>query len=171
MKLTTHRLSRKHQPVVDRVTLILDEAARVVKRHSGCGVGRTEVAVTTRRGVTDLACRAHEGLFGVSDPDDWDNSAGTTTLTRTGTLVIVNADAHLRHLEEVDRTLLHELAHAAQFNRPGARKQNLRAIEYGLGLRELSATECRAGTRRMDADELEAERAEDLLRQLAKAVR
>lgn len=171
MELTTHRLNRKHQPVVDRVALILDDAARLVKQRNRRGLGRVEVAVTTRRGIADLVCAAHEDLFGWSDPQGWDNCAGTTTVNRRGTLVIVNADMRRAQHGEVDKTLLHELTHAAQLNRPGVRDWTMWGIAHNLGIGFMSEVQVEASVRQMEIDEREAEQAEGLHRKLARAVR
>ena len=62
------------------------------------------------------------------------------------------------------------MKHAAQYNRPGAREAALKSLAYSYGIGWLTDAEIRAGHRRKIRDEREAEAAERLHRQLAKAV-
>lgn len=172
MRLLTYRLGRQHQSVVDRVDLVMDQAARIVGQRERSGLGNVEVAVTITDGIPDLICAAHEGLFGRSDWDAWAGGGrhGVATLNPGGTLVIVNAQSLRGKQSEIDKTVLHELTHAAQFNRPGARDTAHRGIAFNYGIGWLEDREVRALNRRIDRDEREAEAAERLHRQLAKAV-
>ena len=172
MRLITYRLGRQHQQVVDRVDLVMDQAARLAEQHARGSVGQVEVAVTVTDGIPDLVCAAHEALVGASDWDAWrsEGCAGTTTINPAGCLVIINAQSCKGRTVEIDKTVIHELVHAAQFNRPGARDSARRGIAHNYGIGWLEDREVRALNRRIDADEREAERAERLHRQLAKAV-
>lgn len=172
MRLLTYRLGRQHQSVVDRVDQVMDEAAKMIGRRERRGVGSVEIAVTVEDGIPDLICAAHEQLFGRSDWDAWagPGRAGTTTLNRSGSLVIINAQSLHGRRDDIDRTVLHELTHAAQFNRPGARDRHAKGTAYNLGIGWLTDAELRAGDREMVRDEREAETAERLHRQLARAV-
>lgn len=172
MRLVTYRLGRQHEQVVDRVDLILDQAARMIGQRERRGLGAVELAVTVTDGIPDLICAAHEVLFGTSDWDSWAGPGrhGVATLNRAGTLVIVNAESLRGKQAEIDKTVLHELTHAAQFSRPGARETALRGIAFNYDIGWLEDREVRALNRRIDRDEREAEQAERLHRQLAKAV-
>lgn len=171
MRLVEYRLSGRHRSVVDRVDRVMDAAARLIAQRESRGLGTVEIAVTVTDGIPDLICAAHERLFGASD---WDAYAGgrygATTLNPAGTLVIVNAEALKGNSVEIDKTVLHELTHAAQFNRPGARDSAQRAIAFEYGIGWLSDSQLRAFDRRVARDEREAEAAERLHGQLAKAV-
>jgi hypothetical protein len=172
MRLLTYRLAARHKSVVDRVDLVMDEAAQMIGQRERCGLGNVEIAVTIEDGIPDMICAAHEGLFGTSDWDDWAGPGrhGVATLNQAGTLIVINAQSLRGKQAEIDKTVLHELTHAAQFNRPGARKTALRGIAFNYGIGWLEDREVRALNRRIDRDEREAEAAERLHRQLAKAV-
>jgi hypothetical protein len=151
---------------------VMDHAARMIGQRERRGLGDVEIIVTVEDGIPDLVCAAHEQMFGRSDWDAWSGPgrAGTTTLNMAGTLIVVNAQSLQGRTTDIDKTVLHELAHAAQFNRPGARSQLAKGIAYNLGIGWLTDGELRAGERQMVRDEREAETAERLHRQLAKAV-
>jgi len=172
MRLVEYRLARRYRPVLDRVDLVLDQAVRLAEQHARGSLGRVEVAVTITDGIPDLVCEAHEQLLGASNWDAWrsEGCAGTTTINPAGSLVIINAQSCRGRTEEIDKTVIHELVHAAQFNRPGARENVRRGIAFNYGMGWLEDREVRALNRRVDRDEREAEAAERLHRQLAKAV-
>lgn len=172
MRLVEYRLDRRFRPVLDRVDLVLDEAARMIGRSERHGLGTVEVAVTVEDGIPDLICAAHERLFGTSDWEAWAGPGrhGVATLNLSGTLIVINAQSLRGKQAEIDKTVLHELTHAAQFNRPGVRDIAYKGIGFNYGLGWLENHEVRALNRRIDRDEREAEKAERLHRQLAKAV-
>lgn len=172
MRLVEYRLARPYRSVLDRVDLVLNQAASMIAQRERHGLGAVEVAVTVTDGIPDLICAAHEQLIGRSDWDAWAGGgrAGTTTLNPGGVLVIVNAQSLRGRTTDIDKTVLHELTHAAQFNRPGARDKLMRGIAYNLGVGWLENHELRAGERQMVRDEREATAAERLHRQLARAV-
>jgi hypothetical protein len=172
MRLLTYRLGRQHQQVVDRVDLVMDEAARLVGQSERRGLGTVEIAVTTAQGMADLICAAHERLVGASDWDTWFDRrrAGFATPDRSGCSLIINAEVLGRDRVEIDKTVLHELKHAFQFNRPGAWESARKGIAFDYGIGDLSDGELRTFDRRIARDEREAEAVERLHRQLAKAV-
>jgi hypothetical protein len=173
MRLLTYRLDARHKSVVERVDRVMDEAARMIGQKERRGVGAVDITVTVTDGIPDLICAAHERLFGTSDWDSWAGPGrhGVATLNPAGTLVIVNAQSLRGKQTEIDKTVLHELTHAAQFNRPGAWESARKVIAfdcYDLGW--MTDSELRSFDRRVQRDEREAEAAERLHRQLAKAV-
>ena len=172
MRLLTYRLGRQHQAVVDRVDLVMEQAARLVGQSERRGLGTVEVAVATAEGMADLICAAHERLVGASDWDAWFDSrrAGFATPDRFGCSLIVNAEVLRGDRSEIDKTVLHELKHAFQFNRPGAWASARKAIGFDYGIGDMTDHELRAFDRRIQRDEREAEGVERLHRQLAKAV-
>ncbi|HEY3479616.1 MAG TPA: hypothetical protein VGL02_12035 [Streptomyces sp.] len=149
----------------------MDEAARLVGQRERCGLGNVEITVTVEDGIPDLICAAHEDLFGTSDWESWAGPGrhGVATLNTAGTLIVVNAQSLKGRQAEIDKTIQHELTHAAQFSRPGARKTALRGIAFNYGIGWLEDREVRAFNRRIARDEREAEAAERLHRQLAAA--
>lgn len=172
MRLLTYRLDRQYRSVVDRVDRVMDEAARLIGQRERHGLGPVEITVTVTEGIPDLMCAAHERLVGASDWDAWagDGQYGVATLDSDCTLIIVNAQSLKGRQIEIDKTLLHELTHAAQFNRPGVRDIVRQGIAFNYGIGWLEDREVRALNRRIDRDEREAEAAERLHRQLARAV-
>ena len=172
IRLVEYRLPNRHRSVLNRVDLVVDEAARMIGRSERYGLGTVEVAVTVEDGIPDLVCAAHEQLFGASDWDEWAGPGrhGVATLNTTGTLIVINAQSLHGKQTEIDKTVLHELQHAAQFNRPGVRDTALKAIAFNYGIGWLEDREIRALNRRIGRDEREAAAAERLHRQLARAV-
>lgn len=172
MRLVGYRLGRKHMKVIDRVGQVLTQAGRLAEQHARGALGHVEVAVTIGDGIPDLVCVAHEQVFGVSDWDEvaQGTCAGTVTVNPAGCLVVINAEFRGGRTVEVDKTLLHELTHAAQFNRRGVREEKIRGLAHNFGLDWMTEAEVRAANRRVAKDEREAEAAERLHRQLAKAV-
>lgn len=172
MRLLTYRLGRQYRPVHDRVDLVMDHAARLVGRSERHGLGTVEVTVTTAQGMADLICVAHERLVGASD---WDESfdrrrAGSAIPDRFGCSVIINAEVLRGDQVEIDKTVLHELKHAFQFNRPGAWASARKGIAFDFGIGDMSDHELRALDRRIRRDEREAEAVERFHRQLARTV-
>ena len=172
MRLVTYRLGSQHRQVVDRVDRVMDHAARLIAERERHGLGTVEIAVTVEDGIPDLICAAHEQLFGRSDWDFWSGPGkhGVATLNAAGTLIVVNAQSLRGKQTEIDKTVLHELTHAAQFSRPGARETVRKGIAHNYGLDWLEDREVRALNRRIDRDEREAAQAERLHRLLAKTV-
>lgn len=172
MRLVEYRLARPYRSVLDRVDLVLNQAASMIAQRERHGLGAVEVAVTIEDGIPDLVCAAHERLFGRSDWDEWAGPGryGVATLNLAGTLIVINAQSLKGKQSEIDKTILHELTHAAQFNRPGNRQTAERAIAHNYGIGWVEDREARALNRRIGRDEREAEVAERLHRQLARAV-
>ena len=172
IRLVEYRLAGRYRSVLDRVDLVLDQAAEMIAERERRSLGRVEVAVTVEEGIPDLVCAAHERLFGRSDWDDWAGPGrhGVATLNTAGTLVVINAQSLRGKQTEIDKTVLHELTHAAQFERPGNRDTALRAIAHNYGIGWLEDREAHALNRRIARDEREAEKAERLHRDLARAV-
>jgi hypothetical protein len=173
MFATAHRVSRQYQATVDRVNVAVDAATRIVEaKVRGC-VGPVEVAVASSSGMWELVAEAHRPMFGRQDPRAWQhdlNAYGTTTITKSGVLVVVNAQACKDRMVEVDKTLLHELTHAVQFNRRGARDLIVRSLANNYGIEPMTEAEAKRANRRVDADEREAARMERHHRLLAKSI-
>lgn len=169
MQITAHRLSRSQQPALDRIASIAELAARLVQQHMGGSIGHVDLAVTGKSGIPDLVVQAHRPLFGRVDRGQVRRLRcyGTTTVSSSGTLVIINAD-RCRRASDVDKTVLHELGHAVQFARPGARALLIRSLRNNYGIEAMTDAEARAANRQVDADEVEAERLERLARKLTR---
>ncbi|MDX3230604.1 hypothetical protein [Streptomyces sp. ME19-01-6] len=90
-----------------------------------------------------------------------------TALTATGALVAIDTARH-RNLRELDRTLIHELAHCVQLNLEGARERHISYLRQQYGITEHFPADEQAYERLIDARERQAERLEALARQLPK---
>ncbi|MFD8771420.1 hypothetical protein [Streptomyces sp. NPDC059916] len=167
MQITAHRLGRSQQSTLDRIASIAEPAARLVQQHMGGSVGHVELAVTGRSSIPDLIVQAHRPLVGRLDRRQVRllRCYGTTTINPAGTLVIINADK-CRRVSEIDKTVVHELGHAVQFARPGARNLLIRSLRNNYGIEAMTDAEAHAANRQVDADEVEAEQLERLARKL-----
>jgi hypothetical protein len=109
MQVNTYAIGPARRPVLDRVCAIADQAAALVENEMGVRLHGVELLVTdtyfTRRLAGD-----DDGLY------------GCTLYGLDRVLAVVNAQAHLTDPAEVDKTVIHELVHAAQMLRPGVRR-------------------------------------------------
>jgi hypothetical protein len=166
-----YRLSRQYQADLAHVDRVAGLAAQLVSQHMRARIDRTEVVVTTGLSAPDLLIEAHRAMFG-HQPSIWKlkntprSLYGITTLTKTGVLVAINAD-RCQSKDEVNKTLVHELVHAAQLSRPGARDVATRNLRNNYGIDRMSGREARAANRLVDADEREAEKLEHLASRLS----
>ncbi|MFD5294761.1 hypothetical protein ACFWJU_06095 [Streptomyces mutabilis] len=166
-------VGRQHQATTDRVHATADAATRIVEQQLRGRIGPVELAVASSNGMWDLVVDAHRPMFGRQNPQVWQHDQhayGTTTITASGVLVVINAQACRGRQAEIDKTLLHELAHALQFNRPGARALIEASIANNYGIRPMTEREAKAANRQVDADEREAARMERHHRQLAQSI-
>ncbi|MGW1950259.1 hypothetical protein ACWCRC_38895 [Streptomyces sp. NPDC001940] len=167
MQITAHRLGRGQQQILDRVAMIAAPAARLVQQHMGGSLGHVDLAVTGKSNIPDLIVQAHRPLFGRVDRRQVRRLRchGTATISPAGTLIVINADK-CRRPSEIDKTVLHEFAHAVQFTRPGARTLLIRSLRNNYGIEAMPDAEAHAANWQVDADEVEAARLERLARQL-----
>lgn len=168
MQITGHKLGSRHRPILDRTRLIAAPAARLVEQHMGGRVGRVDIAVTVRSGIPDLIIDAHRPLFGRQDRHAWTGMRcfGVTTISASGVLIVINAEKCRG--PALDQTLLHELGHAVQFGRPGARDLIVRSLRNNYGIDAMTDAEADAANRQVARDEDEAEALERLARKLAR---
>lgn len=173
MRFLTHRIGRQYEATIDRVNAAADAATHIVESKARGCVGPVEVAVSTSSGMWELVVEAHRPMFGRQDAEVWQrdrNAFGTTTITQSGVLVVVNAQACKGRPVEIDKTLLHELTHALQFNRRGARDLIERSIANNYGIAPMTEREARAANRQVAKDEREAARMERHHRLLAQNI-
>ena len=170
LAIRAYRLSRQHRDVLAHIESVAGPAAQLVSRHMGTRIDRTEVVVTTGPSAADLMIEAHRAMFG-RQPAIWKlkgasrKDCGTATITRAGVLVVVNAD-RCQSTAALNETLVHELVHAAQLSRPGARDAKVRHLRNNYGIDVMSGRDVRTANRMVDADEREAERLERLASEL-----
>lgn len=172
MQVHGHRLPAVYAPALDRAREVAPQALRLVERAMREQAGHVEVAVTDAAGARELLRSTHRALLGTRNKERGrrgDALAHTTPSTR-GVLIVVDAEGHDGDLELLDETLVHEMAHAVQFNRPGVRETVLLHLRNNYRLIDLSRAECRAADKQGGADEAEAEAMERLARKLSKVV-
>ena len=166
-----YRLSRQHRDVLDHIERVAGLAARLVSQHMGTRIDDTDVVVTTSASAADLMIDAHRAMFG-RQPAIWKlkntprSLCGTATITKSGVLVVINAD-RCQSTAVLNETLIHELVHAAQLSRPGGRDVAARNLRNNYGIDRMNGREARAANRQVDADEREAEKLESLASKLS----
>ncbi|MEU3826474.1 hypothetical protein AB0F36_14315 [Streptomyces sp. NPDC029080] len=174
MHFIANRVGRQHQATIDRVHAALGPAAEIIEDEIRGRIGCLQLAVANTSDMWRMVVDAHRPIFGRQDARLWSreqgDAFGTATITSSGVLVVVNAQACKGRQVEIDKTLLHELTHAAQFNRPGARDLLMRSLANNYGITPMTEAEAAAANRQVDADEREAERMERHHRQLAKSI-
>jgi hypothetical protein len=161
-----YRLSQQYQADLAHIERVAGLAAQIVSRYMRVQIDRTEVVVTTSGSASDLMIEAHRSMFG-RQPSIWKlkstpkHLCGIATITKAGVLVIVNAD-RCQSKAELNTTLVHEVVHAAQLSRPGARDVATRNLRNNYGIDRMNGREARAANRSVEADEREAEKLEHL---------
>lgn len=167
MDVAGYRLHRRHQKAMDRIEAVTDQAARLVTRKMREGMGPLRVIVTDSVGIDDYILRNDEQLVGRSRTRRLTSKgpAGRTDISPDGVLVVINAERCPAD-ENLDVVLVHELVHAVQLSRPGAREEKLRHLRNNHGVEKLSWREAVGANWRVAADEREAGRLEYLAREI-----
>jgi len=109
VQVNAYAIGPARRPVLDRVCAIADQAAALVESEMGVRLLGVELLVTGTY-FTRLLAGDDDGLY------------GCTLYGLDRVLAVVNAQAHLYDASEVDKTVIHELVHAAQMLRPGVRR-------------------------------------------------
>ncbi|MGY1503642.1 hypothetical protein ACW4TU_45000 (plasmid) [Streptomyces sp. QTS52] len=111
MQVNAYAIGPARQPVLDRVCAIADQAAHLVESEMGACLRGVELLVTDTYFTRRLA-----------GEEDGAGLYGCTLYGLDRILCVANAQAHLTDPAEVDKTVIHELVHAAQMLRPGVRR-------------------------------------------------
>lgn len=175
MDITTHRRCRGAERVEQRIREITDQAGQIVTGKLGGRIPHVEDTLTDRRGVVSLTQQAEVALAGgtlrggllaerVTTHLRW-RPLASTSLIPGGALVAIDV-SRARDLRELDRTVIHELAHCVQLATPGAREQHVSYLRQQHGLIPRSRDDVRAYERLMDIHEQQAENLEILAQQL-----
>lgn len=109
MQVNTYAIGPARRPVLDRVCAIAEQAAALVENEMGVRLHGVELLVTDTYFTRLLA-------------DYYDDLYGCTLYGLDRVLAVINAQAHLDDPAEVDKTVIHELVHAAQMLAPGVRR-------------------------------------------------
>lgn len=141
MQVNAYAIGPARRPVLDRVCAIADQAAALVESEMGVRLHGVELLVTDTY-FTRLLAGDDDGLY------------GCTLYGLDRVLAVVNAQAHLDDPAEVDKTVIHELTHAAQMLRPGVRRVEKFRTEEALSW--LPAAELEQYDAQWDAGEAQA---------------
>lgn len=178
MRITTHKLFG-HRDVLREVRTVADPAARLVQQHVRGRLPRTEIVLTTPRGLAELDLKVAAELVREATPQARAQGLAAATAAdrdlfgkvilnpHGGALVLLSAPK-LHRCGQVAATVVHELVHAVQLNRFRARATQIRVLRHVLDVEPFSRREERAFNRQMDADEAEAYRIEALASQLTR---
>lgn len=168
MNIAPYKLDARHQPGLARVETIADNCAGIVIRELREGVGHVDIRVTNRRHFAEAVVAAEQQAIGTTGrpvlSDGYDNW-GFTTVSARGAVMVIDVES-CRTSHEIDRTLIHELVHAAQFRRPGIRDSVLAGLRNNYGLHQLSRWEAKRLNRQVAAHEREARSLECYARKL-----
>ncbi|MFH8470332.1 hypothetical protein [Streptomyces sp. NPDC017991] len=111
MQVNAYAIGPARRPVLDRVCTIADQATRLVEKEMSACLRGVELLVTDTYFTRLLACA-----------EDGASLYGCTLYGLDRIVCVANAQAHLHDPAEVDKTVIHELVHAAQMLRPGVRR-------------------------------------------------
>lgn len=168
MQITTYKLGAQHQHGLERVEAVADNCSGIVIRELNEGTGHVEIRVTNRRHFAEAVIAAEQQAIGTTSrpvsSEGYDNWGFTTVSTR-GAVLVIDVES-CRSSREIDRTLIHEFVHAAQFRRPGVRDLVLAGLHNNYGLHRLGWFEAKRLNRQVAAHEREASRLERFARQL-----
>jgi hypothetical protein len=169
INVAAHGLDRRHRSILNRVEMIADQAAALVEHKLRERMGPVRLLVAAEASVVDCVRHAEQQVIGTRLPGRRHQKTpyGRTTLCAEGVLVVVNADAHDGEpLVELDTTVVHELVHAVQLSRCGARETAIRALRNNYREQRMDGREVWALNRQIKADEREARRLERLVLKL-----
>ncbi|MGW7688849.1 hypothetical protein ACWGMA_08135 [Streptomyces asiaticus] len=175
MNIAVHRRVRGEQQMAARLKQIADPAGNLVSRHLGAPLPNVEFVLTDGVGVDRLLHQAHADLGGPGKPTTIRDRIATkikarrsfaaTAMTHSGAVILVNVPEHRCDLRQFDRTTVHELVHAVQFNLPGARERHIKYLRM-CATPQPDRAFLRDYERLIDGREREAENLESLTRQL-----
>ena len=167
MNVTAYKLGASYRSGLTRVEAIADQAARLVERKLGEHVGNVEIVVADTRGYRDSILSAEQRILGTRTRSRYAEppSFAHTTLSPSGVLILVDLQA--TPSREIDKTVVHELVHAAQFGRPGVRDFVLAGIRNNHGIEKVGGwLKVQLENRKVAAHEREAVRLESLARKI-----
>ncbi|WP_445520460.1 hypothetical protein [Streptomyces sp. NEAU-174] len=177
MNITVHSRVRGVQQMATRLEQIADSAGNLISRRLGGPLPDVEFVLTDGAGVDRLLHQAHASLGGPGKPTTIRGRVATkikarrsfaaTAMTHSGAVILVNVPEHRGDLRQFDRTIVHELVHAVQFNLPGVRERHIAYLRM-CASRTVDRAFLRDCERLIDAREREAENLEALTRQLPK---
>lgn len=171
MDVSGYRLSRRYVPLLERVQEIADQAVRLVQQKMRERMPPTRIVVAAQRHCPDVVTQGAHQVLGISSRPLYSAHAagyfGITTLEAAGSLVVINAGGLVKQpRHELDETVIHELVHAVQFGRPGARELIVKSLRNNYGVEKLTLTRAWKTNRGIAKDEAEAQALESLAREI-----
>lgn len=165
----THGVASGHQEA-ERVKMAAAAAALIAADNAG-RLPHVEIAVTHFSGMHRLADMAEARVVGggqCSRPAE--ARYGRAALAPRGVLIAINAAAHHGNPRELGATLVHELVHAAQLNRPGARNRHIAYLRNNYGIEKMTVAAARKANLQIARDEDEARQMEGIALKLMPAL-
>jgi hypothetical protein len=162
-----YRLHPSYTPALHRAEEVAEQAARLVTRKMRERLPHVTVRVSGERLFAGAITEAAQQALGT----DWlptgacHGSAvyGAMTLGPSGAVIVLNAKACIQD-RCLSTTLVHELVHAVQLNRPGGVRHQATALRGLFGLSKERPTP--AFDRQHDRNEREAQSLEYLAREI-----
>lgn len=162
-----YRLHRSYLPALHRAEEVADQAAHLVTRRMRERLPRVTIRVSGERLLGQAVTEAEQQALGTNrlptSACRGQSVYGATTLGPAGAVIAINAKACIED-RCLSTTLVHELVHAVQLNRPGGIQHRMTALRGKFGLSSASPTP--AFDRRHNRDEREAQALEVLARQI-----
>lgn len=168
MNVAAYKLDARQQPGLARVEAIVDNCSGIVIRELREGTGYVEIRVTNRQHFAEAVIAAEQQAIGTTSRpvlSDGYGNWGFSTVSARGAVMVIDVES-CRSIREIDRTLIHEFVHAAQFQRPGVRDLVIAGLQNNYGVHRLAKHEARRMNRQIAAHEREASRLERFARQL-----
>ncbi|MGW9371162.1 hypothetical protein ACWGVR_14265 [Streptomyces xanthophaeus] len=162
-----YRLHPSYRPALDRTQAVADQAARLVTRKLRERLPHVTVRVSGERLLALAVTEVEQQVLGT---DRLPASAcqgrdvyGVTTLGPDGAVIVINGKAVIAD-QCLSTTLVHELVHAVQLNRPSGVRRRMTGLRGRFGLDPAGPTP--RFIRLHDKDEREAQSYEYLARQI-----
>ncbi|MFC9821400.1 hypothetical protein ACFWG6_30970 [Streptomyces erythrochromogenes] len=163
----SYRLHRTYLPALHRTEQIADQAARLVTRRMRERLPHVTIRISGERLLGQAVTEVEQQLLGTdrlpSSGSQGRHVYGVTTLGPAGAVVVINGKAVIED-RCLATTLVHELVHAVQGNRPGGQQRLMTGIRGAFGF--IKGGPSRQFIRRHDRDEREAQSLEHLASEL-----
>jgi hypothetical protein len=162
-----YRLHRSYTPALSRAQEVAEQAARLVTRRMRERLPHVTVRVSGERLFALAVTEVEQQTLGTdrlpTGACQGRSVYGATTLGPAGAVIVINAKAVIED-RCLSTTLVHELVHAVQLNRPGGIQHRMTALRGLFGLSSAGPTA--AFDRQHDRNEREAQALEVLAREI-----
>lgn len=159
--------SRRHRDIARRIEETAHHYGALAARKLDSNLPAVRILVTDKTNLIRTVCRAEADLAGATSRTRRTYNAigswwhdrhvyGSTVYDKHGILIAINSSAHHGNLGELDRTVIHELAHAVQLGARGARDRHATYTRMRLGVIAHDQRIVNAYMREMDIREQQA---------------